>query len=623
MLEFLCATRDTYVLADRPGDAPSDVNRKWSIRIGGLHQDHLRDAVNRLRQQHLPRTDKPSKKRSLKPTALLDSLAKALGAKSYDHWLTIEQPKIIALLNEHGMTRPVDLIKWATPAFTPLAAQQVADRLFNSGMDIPQRIFTGVGSPLFAASSYGRLDIDTLAGKYFVNDQQRYNFCEQYSDQVVLRAEHMSKKSALGYLDLTGRMLMLNAVREYVDGMFNLLGSNLMQPSTGEPVMRVYNTTQSDREWDLCLFQLFRAEIESSSAGWVEVIPVPGNVNLIFLKGQNGAFDWVIRDQRDKVLSTNSLHPFFVQGEIPTAMDQGKLLGHLYYSTAIWRERLEHDAESRHYANGGTAANWPGYQALIERELVAAQGFQMPRQPSGRVHGDFFAHRINERCLMVSPLITIAEFQAFSSRTNWGSLRAEKAHLAHFDHFDDLEALNSCDPDELPIALTWLDAVAYCRDFEKHSGLPVRLLTIEEWRQITPPPSINFRAINTVRSFTVKSGERPNDPIYEQMGWGVVGSDGELGTNSSDVERVDGVMRFGASLNWVINSEGLPFLSTAGFAEWLADHRHQQAPAGCTATHQSIRGGGVERALCPVHSSMSYKGAKVGFRLCYVANADA
>ena len=433
----------------------------------------------------------------------------------------------------------------------------------------------------------------------------------------------MSEKSALSYLDLTGRMLMLNAVREHVDGMFNLLGSNLMQPSTGDPVMRVYNTTESDREWDLCLFRLFRAEIESSGAGWVEVIPVPGNVNLIFLKGQDGAFDWVIRDQRDKVLSTNSLHPFFVQGEIPTAMDHGKLLGHLYYSTAIWRERLEHDAESRHYSNGGTAANWPGYQALIERELVAAQGFQMPRQPSGRVNGDFFAHRINERCLMVSPLITITEFQAFSSRTGWCSLRAEKAHLAHFDQFDDLEALNSCDLDELPIALTWLDAVAYCRDFEKLSGLPVRLLTIEEWRQITPPPSINFRAINTVRSFKVKSGERPNDPIYEQMGWGVVGSDGELGANSSDVERVDGVMRFGASLNWVNNREGLPFLSTAGFAEWLADHRHQQAPAGCAATHQSIRGGGVERALCPVHSSMSYKGAKVGFRLCYVANADA
>ena len=102
MLEFLRATRDTYLLADRPGDAPSDVNRKWSIRIGGLHQAHLRDAVNRLRQQHLPRVDKPSKKRSLKPTALLDSLAKALGAKSYEQWLTIEQPKIIALLNEHG-----------------------------------------------------------------------------------------------------------------------------------------------------------------------------------------------------------------------------------------------------------------------------------------------------------------------------------------------------------------------------------------------------------------------------------------------------------------------------------------------------------------------------------------
>ena len=622
MLNVLCATRDTYVLADRPSDGPADLNRKWSIRIGGLHQDHLRDAVNKLRQQHRPRADKPSKKRALKPTALLDSLAKALGAQSYDQWLTIEQPKIISLLHEHGMMRPVDLIKWATPAVAPLAAQQVADRLFNSGMAIPQRMFTGVGSPLFAASGYGRIDINQLAGQLFFSDQQRYNFCEQYSDQVVLRAEHMCEESELAYLDMTGRMLMLNAVREYVDGMFNLLGSNLMQPTIGEPVMRVYNITESELEWDLRLFRLFRAEIESSSAGWVEVIPVPGNANLIFLKGQDGAFDWVIRDQRDRALSMNSLHPFFVQGEIPTAMDPGKLLGHLYYATATWRERLEHDAESRHYASGGTAANWPGYQTLIERELIAAQGFQMPRQPAGRARSDFFAHRLNEHCLMVSPLITIAQFQAFALRTGWSHLRAEKARLAGFGGFDDLDRLTSSDPDELPVALTWLDAVAYCRDFEARSELPVRLLTIDEWRQITPPPSVNVGAINTARGFTVKSGERPNDPIYEQLGWGIVGSDGKQGTNSSDVERVGGVMRFADRLNWVNNREGLPFLSTAGFAEWLAGHRHQQAPAACTATHQSIRGGAVERALCPVDNSMNYKGAKVGFRLCYVANAD-
>jgi hypothetical protein len=175
-----------------------------------------------------------------------------------------------------------------------------------------------------------------------------------------MRAEYMQDGCGLDYLDMTGRMLMLNAVSEFIGCMYNMMGSNLMEPAVGKPVMRSYNMSEEDLAFELQLFRLFRKEIEGSDDGWVDVLPVPGNANLIFLKGANGAFDWVVRDQRDKEFSSNPLYPFFNKDEVPKAMDRSKLDGHLYFATGTWAEKLEHDAESRHYAEGGTAANWPG-----------------------------------------------------------------------------------------------------------------------------------------------------------------------------------------------------------------------------------------------------------------------
>lgn len=129
--------------------------------------------------------------------------------------------------------------------------------------------------------------------------------------------------------------------------------------------------------------------------------------------------------------------------------------------------------------------------------------------------------------------------------------------------------------------------------------------------------------MSSVRRLVVKKGEIPDDPIYEQLGWGIVGGDGKLGGNSSHRYRPDGSLHFGPNLKWVDNDEGVPFLSVPGFGEWLSDYQHGSAPAACVATGQSIVGGVIERNLCPVRMTMSYKGAKVGFRLCYVANLDA
>ncbi|MDP4572935.1 SUMF1/EgtB/PvdO family nonheme iron enzyme [Pseudomonas sp. LPH60] len=627
--DLLRATRDVYVLIEKPSVGENPVERFWSLCLDGLHKEHFCEAVNRLRKECLPRADSKQKKTALKPVALLNALSRALGGQSYDHWLEVEQPRIADFLCTHNLSLPTNLVSWShAPGFAgALTARQLSDRLFSSGLALPKRIFTGVGCGLFSASSYGRLDIDQIAGatqalgQGLWTDEQRFDFCRQYADQVLVRAEHMKAGGELAYLDLTGRMLMLNAVSELIGGMYNLLGDNLMDPLVAAPVIRSYNASAAQQSFDQQLFRLFREQIEASDEGWVDVLPVPGNPNLIFLRGTNGRFDWLVRNQRNAEFSSNPHYPFFTKPELPKAMDRSKLQGHLYFSSGLWTERLQHEAEERHYSQGGTAADWPGYEALIERELISSRGYCQPRPETGSASRSFIAHRCTDYCLMVSPLITIAQFNAFQERTGWDAARQAKAAVAGC-RIDDLASINT-DANELPVSVTWLDAVAYCRDFEQRSGLPVRLMSAADWRQVAPAASVDLSQVNAVRRFTVEPGTLPCDPIYEQLGWAIVGGDGRLGGNSAHCYRPEGIMRFMPALNWVASAQGTPFLSVPGFGEWLGDYQHGAAPVACAATHQSIVGGAIERNLCPVHLTMSYKGAKIGFRLCYAAHLDA
>jgi len=634
-VDLLGAHRAVYVLAEKPGAIEADSKQYWYLKLGGLHQEHLKSAVAHLRKRELESAKTKSHERALKSTSLQNSLARALGAKSYDHWLEHEQPKIISFLAQHGLTQPADLIKWEyAPGFAgKLTARQISDRIFNSGLPLPRRIFTGVGSHLFAPSGYGRLDINEVAGKNIRTDEARYVFCREHADTVLLRAEDMKGANGPAYIDLTGRALMLNAVSEFVGCMYNMLGSNLVDSASGDLVMRSYNMTEKDRAFELQIFELFREEIERSDEGWVEVLEVPGNQNIVFLKGPKGTFDWVVRDQRDEALSSNPLYPFFNKDEIPQAMDTSQIAAHLYFTPGSWQERLEHDAENRHYETGGTAANWPGYPKLIERELVASLRAVPPRRVSGRASERFVSHRLDGYRLMVSPLITIDQFSSFLAETDWHRKRLEKAEKAKIALERNLWSVNVGDPKDLPVSVTWLDAVAYCRDYQQRHGLPVRLLETEEWGQIVPPPLEElsrrdriFEPIDPkfLKRYSLKNGELPDEPIYEELGWGMFDGDGKLCKHSPPhFYRPERTVSFGSNLHWTFNSEGLPFISQMGFGEWLSPLQNRSAPAACVATGQAVAGGPIERDLLPVHQALRYKFVKIGFRLCYVAHPDA
>ena len=103
----------------------------------------------------------------------------------------------------------------------------------------------------------------------------------------------------------------------------------------------------------------------------------------------------------------------------------------------------------------------------------------------------------------------------------------------------------------------------------------------------------------------------------------MVGGDGQLGENSSHCYHPDGVLSFGPNLHWTSNREGLRFLSVAGFFERLSGYRDGHAPFAEAGRGILATGAGVFGDLHPARLAMRHKGAKGGFRLCYVAHPDA
>lgn len=621
---LLSAVRPLHFLITRPGQSASTESKRWSLQLEGLHKSHIKASAKALRNSRKRTGAAISDDASLKVSGLHHGIANALGAKSFDAWLDAED-HLVEFLLTHGMTQPTNLISWSR-APSRLTARQLSDRLFNSVLPIPKRIFTGVGSSFFNARGCGRYDIILLSDFSANGDIENYEWCEARVNQIVLPNQIVfpEKNQANGdsgtpeTIDLTGRDLLLHAFKDdHIAVAFNLLGDNLVDPMDRPPEFRLYNTSEDELAFIRQVFDIFREEIERSHAGWVEVIPLPGNENIIFLKGENGAFDWVIRDQRDQAFTGNSYHPILKNDELPVEMKASTLDAHLYFTTGEWYERLEHNAEARHYAEGGVGETLPSYPKLLLRELIATRSnFSRPNFQKGRVSGRqaFVPHRLDGYCLMVSPLVTIQDFWQFYKNSDWQETRVTRSISTSSPIEADLAAVNLHDEDHLPVSLTWFDAVAFCRYFEDKTGLPVRLLEIEEWKKISPPLAQDNVKVCRMDTWSKKT-------------FGVIGEDGE-NVNSSKLRYREtisggGFPRFGKELTWTQNHEGLHFLFAINFGEWLAGYIYGHAPAANAVTGESLGIGPLERALCPARSTMSRKGMKVGFRLCYVAKTDA
>lgn len=587
----------------------------WDIPLSGLHHEQIKASVSELRAQRQKSGEKLSHP-GLKNSDLLDNVAIALGAKSYKHWLHEVEPALADFFAQHGLRQPADLILWRdAPYRSSITARQLADRFFNSGFKMPERLFTGVGNFMFAAKEYGSIDLNFAASKVTgddrfgsVSDSEQIRFAISHRDQIVLRAERLSSwsRDTPDYIDLTAQGLVLLVFDFHVTCAFNLLGDSLVSPMVTPMELQYYGASEHEKEDFHQIFTIFREEINRTEAGWVDVLQF--NENLVFMRASDGRFDWVVRDQRDKPFSMNDLFPLFRSEELPKALRGKSAQAHLHYQKGIWLDQIIHLAEHHHYNSGGTSRNYPGQDKVVERYLAATTSHKPSKQPRAARNLQFTAHALADECLMVSDLITIAEFQDFNEE-EWQGVRDTKSSMAK-RHWPTLPGMNALDPVNLPVCLTWYDAIAYCKYLEKKDDLPVRLLSIEEWQEIAP-------SRDTIKAL---------GPIAQTHSVEAVNLDGT--PLQPPTYGIEYITRFKDDLCWVRNDEGLEFLSSLTFGEWLGDYKGSApnnvwAPVACTASGIALGRGPLEREFFEAWYIGKNNHLKVGFRVCYVAELSS
>jgi len=610
--DLLRSERSSTLLVQKPA---TENNVYWDIPIEGLRSEHIKDAVNKLRSARQKAGEKISHP-SLKMKDLLNNVAISLGAKSYENWLHEIEPKLTEFMVNHNLCEPSNLIKWNNaPFLSALNARQVADRFFYSGRSLPKRLFTGVGNYMFAAKGYGLLDLQEVASKLtsksgfcYLPQSEQIKFAFTHRNQIVIRANRIDNwtDDTPEYLDMTAQELVLKAFDLDVSTIFNLLGDSLVQPMESPVEVQLYNASEDELNLIRELFKIFREVIECSDTGWVDVIPF--NDHIVFLKDANGRFDWVVKGQRNEPFSGNDLHPIFKSEELPIALSDKSIKTRLHYQKDIWLEQLKHLAEHHHYNNGGNVGNYPGENAIVERYLIATKKFPHPKQRSASRDYKFIPHAVSNKCLMVSNLVTIDEFFHFY-HSDWAERREEKSKRTGSDWYS-LPEMNIMDPIERPVCVTWFDAIAYCKYLEKKTGLPIRLLMIDEWREISPSRS-------TIEAL---------GPLAKSHSVEAISDEGNVLTAPTYLPHY--FTRFKPDLCWVNNEQGLEFLTSLTFGEWLGDYRgsahgHVRAPVACTASGVGLGLGPLERELFEATYVGKNNHLKVGFRVCYLAELNS
>ncbi|MBN6207468.1 hypothetical protein JYK21_13420 [Ralstonia pickettii] len=598
----VAAPRKSYLLVDVGVQPKHAANRYAVADVTALDPTSIKLAAKRLSE---------SAHASFPTAKHMDwqhGLARALGAKSYNDWLHTEYPRLQQFVADNAPQGCADLLTWnRAPIWggSRLTGRVLADRLFAADRPVPQKVFTGPGSKLFSASGYGRLDLhDAMAkdGIHCRSEEEELEWSRARWDDVVLRAERLSDwpADAPSHIDLTGRALYVTAMWDQYGAIWNLLGDSLVSPAVVDPVYQLYNASPEEMAMARERYLAFREEIESSDAGWVDVLPF--NSRITILRSQKtGRYDIVFRDQRDKPLTQNPFYPVFSHHELPTSIGDAPVHTALYYREGLWEAKLEHAAETHYYATGGLPRNWPGTKKLIERYLRDNEDYRGPRTEGGANHPSFVRHDLGDRSLMVSELISIDKFWRFYE-AGWADTRASKV-AAGSKPWANLAATNMHeDSRELPACVTWFDAIAYCKHLEDDLDRPVRLLTIDEWRSIRPTQDI----VNAARDFST------------ELGMELVTSLDSRGHTLGD-ERP---YKFQSDILWLTNSNGLPFLVSRSFGEWLWDYMGTPpdycfAPAACAATGQAVSMGPLERVGSTVRSTDNHHGHKIGFRVCY------
>ncbi|MCM1957821.1 hypothetical protein NCZ17_00325 [Acinetobacter modestus] len=559
---------------------------------------------------------------------LLNALVYSLGFKGgFSGFLDAYEQILKPFMEDNNLSQYVDLIEPRYPcdgtSNLKHQRQDVSDRLFYGDSSIPDKIFTGYN---FRYDQYfddgigiynfeiNRSDYGLYQNPYDENDSSNVDIAlKNPTLQVHLKRKQLNKRALID--------IVIGGDLFYIQAGFNLLGDQLIQPREKQSVFQIYKTNKSDLAESLMhinkKMNLFLQRIEEVNQGWVEVIPF--NEKLIFLKGENGEYDFLFKNQCDKEFKHQIYEPYFKRADVPKFDDEYHFKRWFYFEFKGNRQQQLHQAETEYYFSGGKACDYPGTEELLKRSLNSDYAKTLVELSSSIELPNFQKIRLeNGKCLMVSDLITIEDFQEFSI-SNSLYLEARANVFDKEGSLDNLEVVNADENTTLPISLTWYDVMAFISWFNRKNKVETRLLTIDEFMEVSPfhesiddtlsyySPPIAMK-IKGKKSFIGQLNDEFEYnclSFYDENGIKTVGHPPYMEEESFQKLQLkfEGVK--------YIEKNGLSFIDSKNFGEWLNDKT-----CVCCKTLAGFYNyiGKPSQAL---KSTGKYKGRKTGFRLCY------
>lgn len=437
-----------------------------------------------------------------------------------------------------------------------LGRRALADRLFDSGEPAPHRLCLG---PDFDWWSIAPVD--------------------QYSGQHPIYAGGVAAAGTNWTIDLFMS--------------WNLLGDALVDPmgDLGLPVQLYFpnaarpEDVKIERDRAAAAARYMRGVLESEPDAFIDVLPF--NDRVFVLLGPDGTYDIVFRDCRDGPPSQFMTTPCVDLQDVPSALLLNSRFNRWFYQQrGVWEEAEEHAAEAAFYRSGGTVQTYP--ENVLERHYIATGRYSPPvgsiRESAKAPESMTPVERPDGATLWVSDLVTVGEFNAFLAKTGYLDRRA-RVHENEWD--SDLTIANGALSDDQPAAMTGFDAWAYCAFMERELNLPIRLLSIAEYRFLRRDlPGREFRPRPGDWDAPNPTVPLPDDLVFET------------------------------------SPDGIRFAVHTNIGEWLLERWNRNLAAIDTGTLTSARAPtAVDRDAFVGRSWGRYKRTRIGLRLCFEAPA--
>jgi len=569
----------------------------------------------------------------IKRSTVLNALVSKLGFKGgFSGYLDAYKNDLLPFMIKHQLSKYRDLITPTLPGFGVTnnfkhKRQDLSERIFYSDHLIPEKIFTGYNFDydqyFFDGILTLSLDIDCqkygLKNLYEFEDSSNVDraLMDPNLDVVIHNGENKTRK--LIDVVIGGELICISTG-------FNLLGDQLVKPRKAASVFELYYSDMDLKARELFHYNkkmdLFIKRINDLDIGWVEVIPF--NDHLVFLKGDNGEYDLIFKDQRDQEFKHQIYAPYLKRSDVPKFDDEYHFKRWFYFEFKGHRRLQCHLVETKHYVSGGTTGDYPGIDELLKKSLYAEYKKTLTDLRSSTELKGF--HRValeSGKNLMISDLITISDFHEFLE-SNPDYVRGRVELTKPKGMLDKLDSVNA-DDTSLPVALTWYDVMAFISWFNRKYRVETRLLTLDEYLEITPFTRALEKYVNrTLESIKgpllklnpdgsitrIEDTDKPNYTFnlnfYRKSGEKIVGHPPYM-----DEKNFQELLLKFETAEYIENLD-LKFMKSTVFGEWLLEKTCIRSD-----TLTSFYGDKyILRSTPPLHSCGKYKGMKIGFRLC-------